>query len=269
MTPRALITGSTGFIGKRLRECLITSGFAVYDLTCDIRDLEAVRLKVKEANPHFVFHLATYGNEPQQTDPASIYGVNVLGTANLLEAIGKDTPLIFASTSSVYGYSIIRMKEDNALAPNSHYAIAKVCAEQMIQRHCKTAAILRLFSVYGPGEPEYRLLPTVRSRVRHKEALETADPEAVRDFVHVDDVVDAFYHFRETKGIFNIGTGRQWTVRDVAELAGIELKNTGANVRPWESPCWMADIYRASDFGWEAKISFIKGLRDYIEKGNA
>lgn len=268
---RILLTGGSGFIGSHLLAKLIRNNTCL-DCRVDVRDSTAIEKTILEFKPELVYHLASYGNQPDHTDIYRIYDVNVIGTANLASFLPPDVPMILASSSSVYGFRTTPMKEDDQPNPNSHYAMSKIAAEYIVkQRH---GTILRLFSVYGPGEKEYRLIPTLKRNLLTNKDFETADPNANRDFVHVNDVVEAFVHFSTEVGTFNVGSGRNWKVSDVYSMAKAFL-NSSSNAfcriqnkelkRIWESEVWVADISRAKDFGWESKISFPQGLSEYLK----
>ena len=123
-------------------------------------------------------------------------------------------------------------------------------------------ANLRLYSVYGPLEDSSRLIPTVVSRGVKGELPEFVDPKISRDFVYVDDVTEAFVdtalNLRETHygESFNIGSGKQTTMREVAETArkifDIEAEpEFTMSSRDWDVPDWYADPRKAeAELGW-------------------
>jgi nucleoside-diphosphate-sugar epimerase len=134
----------------------------------------------------------------------------------------------------------------------------------------------RLFSVYGPYEEPTRLVPTLVRKCLAGEPLDLVAPETARDFVYVDDVVDAYLRIdalaKLSGEIINIGTGVQQTIRDVVKVV---LTETGAHVecrwgavepRIWDSSIWVADCTKSKRLlDWRATTRLEQGLRATIE----
>ena len=127
------------------------------------------------------------------------------------------------------------MRESDLLEPNSYYAVAK-CAQTLLCQHVartekRPITTLRLFSAYGPYEEPSRLVPTLIQRCLAGQDLSLVPPETARDFVYVDDVVDAYLctgALAKLRGeIVNVGTGVQSTIRDLVEAI---VDHTGARV---------------------------------------
>lgn len=248
----------------------------------DLRDADAVRRAVRDARPDVVFHLAAHGGYPFQRDARRILETNVLGTYNLLRAC-EDSPcrlLVHAGSSSEYGAKSAPMKEDDRLEPNSYYAVGKAAATHLCSyeagRVSFAVATLRLFSVYGPYEEPSRLIPTVIRKALRGEPLELVPPETPRDFVYIDDVLDAFLcldRLASCRGdVINIASGIQSTVRDVVNEV-LELTQSRSEVRwsalaprEWDVACWVGSPARASKLlGWHARHSLRDGLRKTVE----
>ena len=87
----------------------------------------------------------------------------------------------------------------------------------------KPIVTFRLFSVYGPYEEPSRLVPTIIRRCLQGEALHMASPQTARDFIFVEDVLDAYLNIERlmtvAAGIFNIGTGRQTILKEMTEMS--------------------------------------------------
>ncbi len=301
---RVLVTGGTGFVGANLARRLLRDGHEVFllaragykawrvdgirrdvrVLAGDLENPEAVSRAVVEARPAWVFHLAAHGAYPSETDVARIVAVNVLGTANLIAACrGVDVEaLVHAGSSSEYGFRDAAARETDRLEPNSPYAVAKAAATHL----CRLAArergrrmpTLRLFSAYGPYEEPSRLVPTlIREGLRGSLPV-LVNPSVARDFVYVDDVVEAFVaaaerSSREDPGaVYNLGTGVQTTVREAVEVARRMLKiqvepqwGTMPN-RLWDTSVWVADNRKIrAELGWQARHTFEEGFRKTVE----
>jgi nucleoside-diphosphate-sugar epimerase len=295
------VTGSTGFVGAVLTRRLLADGHEVHTafksttarwrLTglehelhqhqLDLRDEERVRSVVASIRPEVIYHLATHGAYPSQTDADGIIQTNILGTWNILKALGRIDYEVFVNSgsSSEYGFKDYAMRETDLLEPNSYYSVAK-CAQTLLCQHvAKTESrpitTFRLFSVYGPFEEPSRLIPTLIRRCFAGEDLTLVDPDIARDFVYVDDVVDAYLRtdkLAQLRGeIINIGTGVQNPIRQVAELA---LRLTGARVachwgampsRVWDARTWVADCTKSARLlGWRPITTLSEGLEQTI-----
>ena len=246
---RFFVTGATGFVGAVLARKLADLGCDVHLLVRDnanrwrlrdvenaftfhrgdLTDLEGLRKIVSNVRPTVVYHLGVHGAYPFQTDADETILTNVFGSWNLLKACSDADYKVFVNTgsSSEYGSKPHAMRETDVLEPNSYYAVAK-SAQTLVCRHTARADkrpinTFRLFSVYGPYEEPSRLVPTVIRNCLEGRELKMVSPETARDFIYVEDVVDAYLRIDELSRhcgeVFNIGTGMQSTVRDVVEAS--------------------------------------------------
>jgi dolichol-phosphate mannosyltransferase len=294
---RALVTGGTGFVGANLVRRLLRDGHEVHlllraqsdmrrlkDVTADLRrhvavlaDAPSVARSVADARPDWIFHLAAYGAYSWQNDLAAMLQTNVVGSANVVQAGLQHgfEAFVAAGSSSEYGLKDHPPSETEWLEPNSDYGVTKAAAT-LFCRHTSlrcdvSLTTLRLYSVYGPYEDEGRLMPTL---VRH--ALQGAWPPLVqpgtaRDFVYVDDVVEAFLAAARPDvprgAVYNVGSGRQTSLRDLVELArgmfGVTTEPPWGSLPPrrWDTTVWVADPAAiATDLGWRARTSLPEGL---------
>lgn len=300
---RVVITGATGFVGANLARRLLHDGHEVYLLArrhhrpwrieavrSDVRlqeielaDEEGLTRLIKTIRPEWIFHLAAHGAYPSQTDLRQMIATNITGTANLIAACLKTGFEAFVNTgsSSEYGFKNHPPSEDERLEPNSHYAVTKASAtllcRQTARAHRLHLPTLRLYSVYGPYEEPSRLLPTVIVRGLRGELPPLADPTTARDYVHVDDAVEAYllaatWPTPEYGAIYNTGTGVQTTLREVAEIArrvmGIEAEPVWGSLpgRQWDTDVWVADNRKIRNaLGWQPRISFEQGFLKMVE----
>jgi len=290
------VTGAAGFIGCSVVRRLLARGAEVHLLLrpdaatwrladigdvrvhhVDLPDAAAVQAVVRESAPAAVVHLATHGAYESQADNQRILKSNILGSLNIMEASLGAGVRVFVNlgSSSEYGVKQEAMRESDRLEPNSVYAVAKAAqthlATLMAAKGRMSAITFRLFSVYGPWEEPDRLIPTVIRRARAGLPLEMASPDTARDFVYVDDVVDALVDFgrlQDLNGqIFNLGSGVQSTLRDVVDLvlsvarSRSEVRWGAMPARRWDTNCWQADISKArSDLGWEPRHTLREGI---------
>jgi nucleoside-diphosphate-sugar epimerase len=296
---RALMTGAGGFVGACLARRLLADGHSVEAIVrpssnrwrleelageirmheADVRDRDAIDAVVAAARPDWVFHLAAHGAYSWQGDPSGIFESTVLGTLNMLDAsirVGFDA-FVHSGSSSEYGLKDHAPAEDELPEPNSDYAVAKLAATTLCNsravRELAHIVTLRLYSVYGPWEDRRRLLPTVVSHALRGELPPLVGPQTARDFVYVDDVCEAFVLAagaagRNASGIYNVGSGRQTTLREVVEAARTTFGVTAEprwgthRARSWDTDVWLADPRRIEhDLDWRAATGLEAGMR--------
>jgi nucleoside-diphosphate-sugar epimerase/glycosyltransferase involved in cell wall biosynthesis len=231
-----------------------------------------------EVQPRTVFNCIAYGAYSFETDGELILRTNLMSTHALLDRLAKRNiaAYIHAGSSSEYGENAAGPDEHEFLAVNSEYAVSKAACAHLIhyygKQHGLPGANLRLYSVYGPLEDPSRLMPQIVQHGVRGELPPLVNPAISRDFVYSDDVVDAFVaaasELREDDygDSFNVGTGRQTTIGQLAEVArelyGIEEPaEFTMPQRRWDVSDWYANSERAHKvLGWEAHTPLEQGL---------
>ncbi|WP_418286675.1 NAD-dependent epimerase/dehydratase family protein [Halorubrum sp. DTA46] len=240
---RVLITGGSGFIGGALADALRTEATVrVLDVTPggdapddvrviegDIRDEQT--LDEAMAGVDTVFHQAAIVSvEASVDDPVRSHSVNVAGTLRVLEAARRhDARAVLASSAAVYGDpERVPISETDPLEPTSPYGLEKLALDRYARLYhdlygVETVA-LRYFNVYGPGQTggDYAgVIDAFLERARSDDPIRVhGDGEQTRDFVHVDDVVEANRLAAETDNVgaaYNVGTGESVTIERLAE----------------------------------------------------
>lgn len=292
-----LITGAGGFIGSNLTRRIAAERSDVHVIVrnesnlrrikdilphitvhrADLTDRDDVFLKIGKIQPKTIFHTAAYGVHSFQEETEKIEAMNLHGTINLLDACLKSGFSIFinSGSSSEYGTKDEPMKETDILTPDSDYAVFKAAATHHCQHLARSKKIpvitLRPFSVYGQFEESTKLIPTLISSLLNNTCPPLVSPDTARDYIFIDDVVDAYLiasQKPELSGeIFNIGSGRQTTLKEIVDLsirltgAAIEPRWGTMNQRSWDRNTWQADISKAkSILNWSPKTDLKEGL---------
>ncbi len=305
---RVIITGATGFVGANLARRLLLDGHEVHLLVRPgykpwriagirdavrvhevlLHDAEGVSKVAGEIRAEWVFHLAAHGAYSWETDWEQMVRTNIQGTMSLVSACLKTGFETFVNTgsSSEYGFKDHAPAESEALEPNSHYAVTKAAAtmfcRQTAQAHRVQIPTLRLYSAFGPFEEPGRLLPTLILHGRQGRLPSLADPNVARDFVYVDDVVDAYlaavnHKSAEPGAVYNVGSGTQTSLRELVELARKVMNiaaepvwNTMPN-RKWDASVWVSDNRKIrAELGWQPRKTLAEGIgrmRDWFDEG--
>ena len=242
-----LITGGAGFIGSHYHKKY--GGFRVDDLSKGKRDteleLDCTSIEfvewVKENRPEHIIHLAGQSSgERSHVDRVDDYRRNYISTQKLLIACldYKPKSIVFASSVSVYGNKSDAREEDRP-EPLSNYGRHKLMAERLLKDYCDATGVmgtsLRLFNVYGDGQDEWDLQQGMVSiyvaLAKQGHIQVKGSGNRVRDFVHVDDVVDAINSALHrcsgnTYEEINIGSGIPRKVSEVVEAIATKYNAT-------------------------------------------
>lgn len=303
MSGRVLVTGSGGFVGRRLGAYLTAQGFEVFgcDLVvsdapgehriCDITDMASVEETIQWVLPlDFVIHLAAITFVPEAIQsPTQVVDVNLQGTIRLVEAMREHAPrarLVFVGSSEVYGPpQFIPVTEDHPFSPTNPYAITKAAADQYC-RFCSENGRLdivrmRPFNHSGPGQSDRFVLSSFARQIAEIEKgdceplLKVGDLGAARDFTHVDDVVRAYeaalLHGRSGEA-YNICSGASHRIggalEALVEMTKVEIRIEidPERLRPIDVPELRGSHEKFSaDTGWKPEIPFSQLLEELLD----
>lgn len=207
---QVLLTGSRGFTGQYVRALLERDGWHVHGVVhgeaagpdesaCDLTDAAAVTALVDALRPTHVVHLAGLAFVGD-ADAEAFYRVNVLGTTNLLAALGRHAgtvrKVVIASSANVYGRPAVEnVDESLCSAPVNHYGCSKLAMEHMAATWFERLPIVitRPFNYTGPGQDERFLVPKIAAHfARRAPFIELGNLNVSRDFSDVRDVAEVY-----------------------------------------------------------------------------
>ena len=308
---RAIVTGGAGFIGSTLVDRLLAEGHSVdvvdnlstgslgnladarsaagRNLTfhnLDVRSVEIVELMVKR-RPEVVFHLAAQADvRVSVAEPVFDADVNLLGTLRVLEGarVAAASRVVFAASGgTLYGDpdpADLPLSESHAHRPLSPYGVSKKAAIDYLvayrELHSLEFSALALANVYGPRQDPHGEAGVVaifgERLLRGQPVTIFGDGEQTRDFVYVDDVVDAFVRGATRGGglVCNIGTGTETSVNELygemVDQAGLKDSATYAPLRQGEVLRSSLDPGRAGiQLGWKPWTSLATGTAAVLE----
>jgi nucleoside-diphosphate-sugar epimerase len=300
----ALVLGGSGFIGAWTTRALVARGAvvtvvardpvraatalaAVRDdvriLARDLADPTALDPLVDIAKPAIVFNLAGYGVDASERDPRLMAALN----AELVEALcvrmarasddgWRGVRLVQAGSALEYGTARRRLEETMPVHPTTEYGRTKLQGTRAIGSAGNVsglhAVVARLFTVYGPGEHEHRLLPSLMRAARTGERLALTSGRQPRDFTYVGDVAEGLLRLgvsRAAGTVVNLATARLATVREFAETAaaviGLDPSLLEFGRLPErEDEMWHGevDVSRLQDLtSWVPPTSLAEGIR--------
>jgi NAD dependent epimerase/dehydratase len=304
-----LVTGAGGFLGSHLVEALLKQGarvrafirytsrrdagmlrqlspqdFARLEIVAgDLRDENAVRGAVKDCQ--VVFHLGALIAIPYSyLHPQEVASTNVMGTLNVLTAC-RDlgvARVVHTSTSEVYGTARrVPIDEGHPLQGQSPYSASKIGADKIAESfQCAyglPVVIVRPFNTFGPRQSARAVIPTIISQALVQDSIRLGNLGTTRDFTYVADTVDAFLKAAGTPDVegevFNLGTGREISIRDLADkiirMVGrpVALALDEQRLRPGASEVMrlLSDNSRAAQkLGWQPQYSLESGLEKTI-----
>jgi nucleoside-diphosphate-sugar epimerase len=299
MSRRVLVTGASGFVGRRVLQPLHERGFEVHAVgrgasapegtAQDVRwhraDLldEAARGEVVAAiGATDLLHLAWYA-EPGAFWAARENARWAAATIGLVDDFARagGSRAVLAGSCAEYDWTDVAAKqplrEDAPLAPATYYGICKDATRRVVEGLAPTADLQlawgRIFFLYGPHEDERRLVAGVARALVAGERAATSAGTQRRDFLHVDDVAGAFAALLDSAvcGAVNIASGEAVTVASIVEQIAAtaqrpDLLDVGAlQPRPGDPDVLVADVGRLRDeVGFEPARTLAEGLRETV-----
>ena len=272
-----LVLGGTGFIGSHLVQRLFYDNPRVFlRKRADFSHYRAVDKMVEGCT--VVYHLIN-ATLPYSNDASYGLGANVASTLNLLNSCvdHEVKKVIFTSSGgTVYGQTGgFAVNESDPTDPISFYGVTKLAIEKYLHAYRAQFGldycILRIANAYGPGQTK-GVIPRLFHCAMTGEPFELwGDGSVMRDYVYVDDVVDALIEARNQEGVFNIGTGVGVTILELIErIENLTRKPVNLNVSQGRKVDVAANVLDFSKalrtFRWAPKTLLADGLKKTYEQ---
>lgn len=277
MSDAVLITGSEGFVGRRLAANLSGAGHTVLKLSrslgADVTTADAFE-PFRSAGVDVVVHLAGASFVPASWEsPHLFYETNTLGTQRVLDFCRQSGASLVYVSSYVYGPPrYLPIDEAHPVAPSNPYAHSKWLGEELCRFYATAfgvrVAIVRPFNLYGPGQSPRFLIAQIVDQWRTKGRVEIEDPEPKRDYLYVDDFVDACRIVCGLTGdceAYNVGSGSSVSaievVRTLEAVVGRPVERETRNRRRRNEIMDVVCRSRLCEDGlWKPSVSLRDGL---------
>ena len=295
-----IVTGGAGFIGSHIAHRLVADGKPVTVIdnlfSGDERNLEGIKDKIKfvkaasgsisqiPEKPEAVIHEGIYSSSPMYKENPFLTSSALEDMLHVLEYCrAKDCRLVFASSSSLYNGIEPPQKETARIKVTDYYTEARYSMERLAELYAKLYGVhviaLRYFSIYGEREfykQKYANLISqfLWSMKKGEAPLVYGDGKQTRDFVYVEDVVDANLLAAKSRvrfGVFNVGTGREISIND---MIGILNSKLGTSIAPSYKENTIknyvartcADTKKTEKkLGWKAKVTLEDGIGKLVQ----
>ena len=280
---KSVVTGSKGFIGKKLCSRLKEEGHQVLELNKSHGDLTVVSLEdiVSEKDKEIIFHLASETFVPESWQyPEKFITKNILSTLSVLEYCRKHKSSLVFLSAYIYGSQIsLPVSEDAEINSSNPYALSKHLSEELCKSYSEmfdlNITIIRPFNVYGVGQNSSFLIPQIVDQIKERNFVEVQSFKPKRDYIHVDDVIEGIILSSKALSslqIYNLGYGESFSVYQIieiiSEIIGRKIDSSEQDLpRNNEIKNVVADISKAKDkLGWKPKIKIKEGLREILIK---
>lgn len=274
---KVLITGSSGFIGEKIKSLLEKENIRFFAPSrcegTDFTDWEAVKNLPK---CDVIIHLAAKTSVPESFEfPRDYYKNNLMSTLNTLE-LSKiwNSKMIFLSSYFYGPPRYIPVDENHLICPHNPYSASKYISEELCKSYSRDFDLdiiaLRLFNVYGNNQQGNFLIPDILKQI-DSGVVKLNDPRPRRDYIHINDVTNAIFKFISFKSngfeVYNLGTGTSVSVDELVNLINkysnkkfqIEYLNNYRKGEVLESKADISKLKRV--LNWSPQIDIDTGLK--------
>jgi nucleoside-diphosphate-sugar epimerase len=299
---KILITGAAGFIGSRLVSLLLTNGATCCGLDnlstgCpkpeqhhnlefrvqDICEPEGIHAVFTSFRPEIVVHLAAIHHIPScERNPSKAFHTNAVGTQIVLEASAAVgcRKFVLASTGGVYDWVDEPLKEETPVRPTDTYTLSKITNEWQLRHWVaqsgKQGIVARIFNTIGKDDRNGHLIPDILRQINSlngTNVIQLGNLNTKRDYIYVEDTAACLARMTEYEPangveIFNVGTGREYGVRFIAETIArlknrsVEVRSNPSLVRKVDRSNQLADISKTIvELGWRPKVGLEEALK--------
>lgn len=294
-----LVTGADGFIGSHLTRRLVKEGADVFvfaignenikdisdrikSYNIDITRFKDVKKIIDKIQPEKIYHLAACTDVRRLLILVDkMVQINLQGTLNLLNALdGRYDCFVNTGTCEEYGNGLTPFKENQLPRPVSPYSASKASATMFCHMYYKSLGhrivTLRPPVIYGPNERSDMLIPQVILSCLKNQTFKMTKGEQTRDFIYVDDVVEAYIKASTTERaigeVINIGSGKEYKIIDVVKKivkmmeSPIKIDTGAMPYRPGEIMHFYSSNIKAKKIlGWYPRVDLDEGLRRTIK----
>ena len=275
-----LVTGSAGFIGSHLVDALLRKGnevVGVDDLSSGNNLNGGVKFYHQSTNgriedifedekPDFCFHLAANTNVPLSVKDPLFDFKSLSGGLKVIDSCFEwGVPMLYVSSSFVYGNGKLPTKESEPFKVSAPYGITKNTMENYLKFYGSLGfpyTVVRPATVYGPRQVKGAMADYIRKLREGARGIIYGDK--TRDYVYVSDVVDALLFLADTPGTYNIGTGVETSLDDLYGKLSLILRKPNnpilAEGRSGEVERQCLDCTKLRKLGWKPKVSLDEGL---------
>ena len=294
MTNHILVTGANGFLGQRLCKALESRCHKVTrvvryvnaefhnQVVLDLTDREATAEIILELNPEYVIHLAAFkGRDIKDVSFRQSIDINLAMSSNLIEAcldLKNLNRFVYIGSCDEYGAGTSPFDEGSQERPSNYYGLSKLFVTKLIgalhQSRGFPGVVLRPSVIYGPNQGSEMFLSALIGTLLSKNEFAMTYGAQIRDFVYVDDVVEAVISSLSASpkvngALINIGSGVSYSVGEVAKIVAESIGPESFNLlkfgaipyRSNESMDYRLNIGHAKELlGWEPNTKLVHGL---------
>lgn len=282
---RVAVSGSSGFVGRHVCQCLVEIGYTIVPLDIlDGKDMCNPAIIEEVPQVDCFIHLANLVYVPASyQNPVRFYSVNYLSTLHALEICRKSGAKFIYISSYIYGApQFLPVSEEHPMNPFNPYAQTKIICEKLCEGYNRDfnikTSIVRPFNIYGYGQEGKLLIPEIITQLKdNKKRIQLKAGSPRRDYIHVMDLAKAIcacINDRADFSIYNVCSGKSISVKEITDIINSYLREKvvfefSESDRPNEVDETMGSYSKIErQLGWRPTISFEDGIKEMIKLEN-